>query len=162
MRVLARRDDERAAALRTRGASTVIGDLHDRSTIVPAVDGVAAVYFTYPIDTGVVSAAANLASALVESGQRPHVVVMSMAASSHASPSRLRQAQAVAEELLMWAGLNPTILRVGALFHENVLLLHVLHAQSIFDHGVISNSFGSARVPGSLRQTPANSRCSSC
>lgn len=144
VRVLAHSDDERAAALRTRGASTMIGDLHDRSTIVPAVDGVAAVYFTYPVDAGVISAAANFASALAESGQRPHVVVMSMAASSHASPSRLGQAQVVAEELLMWAGLNPTILRVGALFHENVLLLH---AQSICDHGVISNSFGSARVP---------------
>jgi len=144
VRVLARSNDERAAVPRTRGASTVIGDLHDRSTTVPAVDGVAAVYFTHPIDAGVISAAANFASALGESGQRPHVVVMSMAASPHASRGRLGQARVVAEELLMSAGLNPTILSVGALFHENVLLLH---AQSICDHGVISNSFGSARVP---------------
>ena len=144
VRVLTRTDDDRAAALRERGASTVIGDLHDRNTLLPAVDDVAAVYFTYPVAAGVVPAAANLASVLVESGLRPHLVVMSMAPSSHDHPSRLGQAQAVAEEILTWAGLNPTILRVAALFHENVV---ALHAQSIRDHGVITNSFGTGKPP---------------
>jgi uncharacterized protein YbjT (DUF2867 family) len=144
VRVLIRSDDQRAAALRERGASTVIGDLHDRSTLVAAVDGVVAVYFTYPIAAGVIPAAANMASVLIESALRPHVVVMSMAPSSHYSPSLLGQAQAVAEEIFSWAGLNPTILRVAALFYENVLLLH---GQSIREHGVITNSFGDARAP---------------
>jgi uncharacterized protein YbjT (DUF2867 family) len=144
VRVLTRTDDDRAAALRERGASTVIGDLHDRKTLRPAVDDVAAVYFTYPIAAGVVPAAANLASVVVESGLRPHLVVMSMAPSSHDHPSRLGQAQAVAEEILSWAGLNPTILRVAALFHENVV---ALHGQSIRDQGVITNSFGAGKPP---------------
>jgi uncharacterized protein YbjT (DUF2867 family) len=81
---------------------------------------------------------------LVESGQRPHVVVMSMATSSHSHPSRLGRDRAVAEEIFAWAGLNPTILRVAALFHENVL---ILHAESIRNDAVIANSFGSAKVP---------------
>jgi uncharacterized protein YbjT (DUF2867 family) len=147
VRVLARTDGERVDALRQRGAEPVFGDLHDRSTLCAAIQGEAplsAVYFTYPIAAGVIPAAANLASALVESGQRPHVVVMSMAASSHDHPSKLGGAQAVAEEIFTWAGLNPTILRVAALFHENML---ILHAESIRNDRVIANSFGSARVP---------------
>jgi uncharacterized protein YbjT (DUF2867 family) len=144
VRVLTRADDERAEALRRKGAATVIGDLHARSTLQAAVDGVSAVYFTYPIAPGVIPAAANLASVLVELGQRPHVVVMSMAVSSHDHPSALGRAQAIAEEILIWAGLNPTVLRVAALFHENVL---ILHSESIRQHGVITNSFGAGRTP---------------
>ena len=144
VRVLARNDDARTDELRERGAHTIFGDLHDRNTLRAAVAGVSAVYFAYPIATGVVAATANLASMLVESGQRPHVVVMSMAVASHTSPSRLGQAQAVAEEILAWARLNPTILRVGALFYENVL---VLHGGSIREHGLIASSFGAARAP---------------
>lgn len=144
VRVLTRTDNERADALRHKGASTVIGDLHDRSTLPAAVDGVSAVYFTYPIAPGVIPAAANLASVLVELGHRPHVVVMSMAVSSHDHPSALGRAQAVAEEILIWASLNPTVLRVAGLFHENVL---ILHRESIRKHAVITNSFGTGRAP---------------
>jgi uncharacterized protein YbjT (DUF2867 family) len=144
VRVLARADDERTAALRERGATVVIGDLHDRNTLHAAVDGVAAIYLAYPIAAGIVSAAANIASVLVEADQSPHVVVMSMAVSSHQSPSMLGQAQAVAEEVLMWAGLNPTILRIAALFHEDVV---ILHGRSIRQQSIIANSFGDARAP---------------
>jgi uncharacterized protein YbjT (DUF2867 family) len=144
VRVLTRTNNERVDALRHKGASVVIGDLHDRSTLPAAVNGVSAVYFTYPIAPGVIPAAANLASVLVELGQRPHVVVMSMAVSSHDHPSALGRAQAIAEEILIWAGLNPTVLRVAALFHENVL---ILHRESIRQHGVITNSFGAGRAP---------------
>src|ERR1700757_96673 len=147
VRVLIRTDSERVEALRQRGAEPVIGDLHDRSTLSAAIQGEAplsAVYFTYPIAAGVIPAAANLASVLVESGQRPHLVVMSMATSSHTHPTKLGRDRAVAEEIFAWANLNPTILRVAALFHENVL---ILHAESIRDDGVIANSFGSAKVP---------------
>lgn len=144
VRVLVRSDDDRASALRERGARTVVGDLHDRSTLVDAVADTAAVYFAYPIAAGVVPAAANLASVLRETDLRPHVVVMSMAPSAHRSPSKLGQAQVIAEEILIWAGLNPTILRVAALFHENVL---TLHGGQIREKGRIENSFGPGRAP---------------
>ena len=141
---LVRTEDDRADGLRRRGATTVVGDLHDRASLVAAVDGVSAVYFAYPIAAGVIPAAANLASVLVAAGSSAHVVVMSMAVSSLDSPSRLGQAQAVAEEIFIWAGLNPTVLRFGGLFHENVL---VLHSASIRDNGLIANSFGEGPAP---------------
>jgi uncharacterized protein YbjT (DUF2867 family) len=112
VRVLTRTDGKRVDALRRRGAEPVVGDLHDRSTLSAAVQGEAplsAVYFTYPIAAGVIPAAANLASVLVESGQRPHVVVMSMATSSnsHPSKSKLGRDRAVAEGDLRVGGPEP-------------------------------------------------------
>lgn len=144
VRALVRVEDDRAADLRRRGAETVLGDLHDRASLVAAVSGVGAVYFTYPIAAGVLPAAANLASVLVAAESVAHLVVMSMAPSSPDSPSRLGQAQAVAEEIFVWAGLNPTVLRFAGLFHENVLLLH---ETTIRDQGLIANSFGAAPAP---------------
>ncbi|WP_068187490.1 NmrA family NAD(P)-binding protein [Mycobacterium sp. UM_CSW] len=144
VRALVRTDDDRAADLRRRGAATIVGDLHDRASLVGAVQDVSAVYFTYPVAAGVISAAANLSSALVDAGSPAHLVVMSMVVSSVDSPSRLGQAQAVAEELFGWAGLNPTVLRFAALFHENVLLLH---GDTLIRKGLIANSFGAAPAP---------------
>jgi uncharacterized protein YbjT (DUF2867 family) len=144
VRALVRADDERASELRRRGAETVVGDLHDRASLVAAVTGVSAIYFTYPVAAGVIPAAANLASVVRDSGSTPHLVVMSMGVSALDSPSRLGQAQAVAEEVFTWAGLNPTVLRFGGLFHENVL---VLHEATIRENGLIANSFGAGPAP---------------
>lgn len=144
VRALVRTDDERAAELRRRGAVTVLGDLHDRASLVPAAADVAAVYFTYPVAAGAVSAAANLASALRAAAPGAHLVVMSMVVSSVESPSKLGQAQAVAEEVFAWAGLDPTVLRFAGLFHENVLLLH---GATIRSDRLIANSFGDSPAP---------------
>jgi uncharacterized protein YbjT (DUF2867 family) len=144
VRALVHTEDDRASELRRRGATTVVGDLHDRASLVAAVKDVGAVYFTYPVAAGVISAAANLASVLVAAGSNAHLVVMSMAASSLDSPSKLGQAQAVAEEVFVRAGLNPTVLRFGGLFHENVLLLH---EATIRENGLIANSFGEGPAP---------------
>jgi uncharacterized protein YbjT (DUF2867 family) len=144
VRALVRSEDERAVKLRQLGATTVVGDLHDRASLVEAGRDVRAVYFTYPVAAGVVSAAANLASVLAEVSPKAHLVVMSVAVSSVDSPSRLGQAHAVAEEVFTWAGLNPTVLRFGGLFHENVLLLH---GATIRESGLIANSFGEGPAP---------------
>jgi uncharacterized protein YbjT (DUF2867 family) len=144
VRALVRTDDERASKLRRRGAETVVGDLHDRASLVAAVTGVSAIYFTYPVAAGVIPAAANLASVLRDIGSTPHLVVMSMGVSSLDSPSPLGRAQAVAEEVFTWAGLNPTVLRFAGLFHENVLLLH---ETTINEDALIANSFGAGPAP---------------
>ncbi|WP_405136952.1 NmrA family NAD(P)-binding protein [Nocardia sp. NBC_01388] len=144
VRVLLRADDDRAQRLRQDGIGVVIGDLQDRRTLDAAVEGVDAVYFAYPVGPGVVSAAANLAAALRKSDRTPHLVVMSMAASAAESPSGLGRAQWAAEEVFTWAGLEPTVLRIAALFYENILLLH---AAEIRRSGRFANSFGNGKVP---------------
>ena len=60
------------------------------------------------------------------------------------SPSALGRAQWVAEETFTWAGFDPTILRVAALFYENVL---VLHGNEIRETGRFGNSFGTGPAP---------------
>ncbi|PJK20185.1 NmrA family NAD(P)-binding protein [Mycolicibacterium goodii] len=143
VRVLARTPSERTERLAELGAEIAIGDLHDRRTLVPALADVDLAYFTYPIDAGVIPAAANYAAAVREVGRQPRTVVMSMGPSHPENRSDLGRAQWLAEEVMQWAGLDLLILRVAALFHEN---LKVLHSRSIREHGLIRNSFGPQRV----------------
>lgn len=143
VRVLLRTPGERTERLAALGAQIVQGDLHDRRTLVPALADVDLAYFTYPIDAGVLRAAANYAAAVREVGRYPRTVVMSMGPSHPESPSNLGRAQWLAEEILDWAGLDLLVLRVFALFHEN---LNVLHSRSIREQGLIRNSFGAERV----------------
>lgn len=144
VRILVRRLDERVARLEELGAKVIVGDLHDRASLIHALEGIEAAYFTYPINAGIVDAAANFAAAARHLGGHQRVVVMSMAASHPESPSHLGRAQWLAEEVLSWAGLDCLVLRIAALFHEN---LTMLHAGSIRDRDEIRNSFGNAAIP---------------
>ena len=144
VRVLARQRGERTAPLEALGAEIVGGDLHDHRSLVAALAGVEIAYFTYPIADGVVSAAASFAAAAREVGALERVVVMSMGAADPSSPSHLGRAQWLAEEVLRWAGLRCTILRVAAFFYENLLALHAAQVRS---GGPIRNSFAGARIP---------------
>jgi uncharacterized protein YbjT (DUF2867 family) len=144
VRVLSRRESEKTDQLRQLGADVCIGDLHDRRSLVRALDGMNAVYFAYPVNSGIVPAAANLASAIRAGADVPRVVVMSMAPASPDSPSHLGRAQALAEEILTWSGLDPIVLRVAGFFHENV---EVMHGDTIRDAGIIRNNFGEGSVP---------------
>ncbi|GAB5897118.1 NmrA family NAD(P)-binding protein [Mycolicibacterium mageritense] len=143
VRILTRRRSERTERLAALGAEIVVGDLHDRRTLVPALADVDLAYFTYPIDSGVVTAASNYAAAVREVGRSPRTVVMSMGPAHPDSPSNLGRAQWLAEQILDWAGLDLLILRVAALFHENLL---VLHGRSVREHAVIRNSFGLGKI----------------
>ncbi|MCR6484996.1 NmrA family NAD(P)-binding protein [Amycolatopsis sp. OK19-0408] len=143
VRVLARTPGERTEALAGLGAEIVRGDLRDRRSLVPALDGVELAYFTYPIDAGVVGAAANYAAAVREAGGRPRTVVMSMGPAHPRHPSDRGRDQWLAEEVLQWAGLDLLVLRVAAAFHENI---PVLHGRSVGREGVIRNCFGDAEV----------------
>ena len=137
VRALARTDDHRTAALRALGAEVFLGDLHDMRTLAPALAGVEAAYFTYPVAAGIADAAANFAAAARGAGVA-RIVVMSMAVARPDSPSPLGRAQWLAEEVLEWAGLSVIRLRIAALFFENIALLH---GCDIADDGVLRNAF---------------------
>jgi uncharacterized protein YbjT (DUF2867 family) len=137
IRALVRQRDDRAKALEEIGAKVVVGDLRDRRSLIPALEGVVAAYFTYPIAGGIVDAAANFASAARAVGLK-RLVVMSMGPANPDSPSHLGRAQWLAEELLEWSGLSCIDLRIAALFFEN---LELLHREDILRDGVIRNSF---------------------
>ncbi|MFT3775991.1 MAG: NAD(P)H-binding protein [Minicystis sp.] len=144
VRLLVRRRDARSAAFEADGFDVRVGDLRDPASLRPALEGVDQVTFSFPVDAGIVEAAAGLGSALRRSAPSARVVVLSMIVASEASPSHLGRAQWLAEEVLAWAGVERRILRVAALFYENIVLLH---GPSIREHGVIRNCFGDARMP---------------
>jgi len=143
VRILTRSINERTDALATLGAEVAIGDLHDRRTLLPALADVDLAYFTYPIDEGVVQAAANYAAAVRETGSAIRTVVMSMAPAHPAHPSDLGRDQWLAEEVMAWAGLDVLVLRIAAIFHENIV---TLHGDSIRRHDFLRNSFGDRPV----------------
>jgi uncharacterized protein YbjT (DUF2867 family) len=137
VRALVRERDDRVKALEEIGAKVVVGDLRDRRSLIPALEGTVTGYFTYPIAGGIVDAAANFASAARAAGLK-RLVVMSMAPAHPDSPSDLGRAQWLAEELLEWSRLSCIHLRVAALFFEN---LELLHGEDILGDGAIRNSF---------------------
>jgi uncharacterized protein YbjT (DUF2867 family) len=139
VRALVRRLDERSEQVAALGAELVVGDLTDYRTLTPALDGVSAAYFTYPVDAGIVPAAAHYAQAAREVGGAFRTVVMSMGPATQRHPSHLGRSQWLAEQTLQWAGLDVTILRMAAMFHEN---LPLLFAQSVRDESMIRNCFG--------------------
>jgi uncharacterized protein YbjT (DUF2867 family) len=139
VRVLARTLSQRTDRLIKLGAEVVIGDLNNRHSLLPALANVDLAYFTYPVAAGVVSAAATYAAAVRQVGRFPRTVVMSMGPAQPDHPSELGKAQWLAEQVLDWAGLDLQILRVTALFHENLL---VLHSRSIREQRAFRNSFG--------------------
>jgi uncharacterized protein YbjT (DUF2867 family) len=75
IRAMTRRKD--ALVRQLPGAEIVVADLHDRRALIPALAGTDVAYFTYPIASGIVDAAANFASAARASGLK-RLVVMSM------------------------------------------------------------------------------------
>jgi uncharacterized protein YbjT (DUF2867 family) len=143
VRILARTLSERTDALTELGAEVVTGDLHDRRSLVAALNDVDLAYFTYPVEAGVVGAAANYTAAVREAGRAIRTVVMSMGPAHPRHPSDLGRAQWLAEEVMTWGGLDVLILRVGATFHQNLI---ALHGDSIRRENLLRNSFGAGQV----------------
>jgi uncharacterized protein YbjT (DUF2867 family) len=142
VRALVRSDDERAQRLRESGVQTLVGDAHDRRTLLPALDGASSVYVAYPVAAGIVDALANVASAIHELGSSPYVVIMGSGAADPNSPSGIARAHALSEELLLHLGVNFTAVRGSAFFYENFLLFH---SGAIRETGEFANSFGDSR-----------------
>jgi uncharacterized protein YbjT (DUF2867 family) len=143
VRILARTLSDRTEALARLGVEVSIGDLHDRRSLIPALADVDLAYFTYPVDAGIVGAAANFSAAVRETGRSIRTVVMSMGPAHPLHPSDLGRDQWLAEEVMAWAGIDLLVLRVGATFHENII---ALHGDSIRRHSVVRNSFGDSPV----------------
>jgi len=142
VRALVRSDDDRAQRLREAGVQTLLGDLHDRRTLAPALDGAESVYVAYPVAAGVATALANVASVIRELDSSPHMVINSHGTGDLNSPSGISREFALGEELMLDLGVNVTVLRIGAFFYENVLLAH---SGASRETGVFANGFGDAR-----------------
>jgi NAD(P)H dehydrogenase (quinone) len=138
VRAMVRRFDERSEELRGLGIEVVIGDFADYTSILAALDGIEAAYFTYPVSAGIAEAAGLFAAAGHQQGLQ-RVVDLSLDAAFPDSLSPLGRAHWVAERIFEWAGYAGAHLRVAAFFMENLLSLH---GSQIRELGQIRNSFG--------------------
>ena len=63
MRAFVHRLDDRSDRLRTLGAEVVDGDLRDFRSVAAAMGGIRRAYFAYPVQEGLLDAAATFAAA---------------------------------------------------------------------------------------------------
>jgi len=149
VRVLARRDDERAAELRTLGVEVVLGDLTRPETVAAALDGVRRMYFGMTVSPDYLLAATVVATVAREYGRLDGLVDMSqmtvsqMTATSTAE-SHQQRLHWLSEQVLNWSGLPVVHVRPTS-FLDNPLFT-TLAARSIRANGTIALPFGTGRT----------------
>jgi NAD(P)H dehydrogenase (quinone) len=102
--------DARAQALADLGAEVVEGDLLDINTVRPAMEGVDAAYFVWPVQPGLIHATVNFAQAAKEAGVGT-VINLSQRSANRWSTSDSCRDSFIAEEVLNWSGVNVVHLR---------------------------------------------------
>ncbi|GEC02464.1 NAD(P)-dependent oxidoreductase [Streptomyces spinoverrucosus] len=149
VRVMVRRDDERAAELRGLGGEVVLGDLTRPESVAAALEGVGRMYFAMPVSPDHLLAATVVASVAREHGDLDALVGMSqmtvsqMTATSTAE-SRQQRLHWLAEQVLNWSGLPVVHIRPTS-FLDNPLFT-VLPARTIRESGTIALPFGTGRT----------------
>jgi NAD(P)H dehydrogenase (quinone) len=110
VRALVHSVDERAKALVELGAEVIEGDLLDINTIRPAMEGVHAAYFVWPVQPGLIHAIVNFAQAAKEAGVRT-IINLSQRSANRWSTSDSCRDSFIAEQVFNWSGLDVIHLR---------------------------------------------------
>jgi NAD(P)H dehydrogenase (quinone) len=110
VRAMVHRRDARAEALEAAGAEVAIGDLLEIDTIRAAMNGVAAAYFVWPVQPGLINATVNFAQAAKEA-RVPIIVNLSQRSARRESKSHSCRDSYIAEQVFNWSGLAVVHLR---------------------------------------------------
>jgi uncharacterized protein YbjT (DUF2867 family) len=121
VRAFVHRLDDRSARLRALGAEVVQGDFLDVTSVQRAVQGVASVYFAYPVQEGLLDAAAIMAFAARAAGVGRLVNMVMLQSSADAPTPRMRQ-NYLSEQVFNWAEVGAVHVR-ATVFYENVRAL---------------------------------------
>ena len=126
VRAMVRRDDERAAALRTAGAEVVVGDLLEPAGVYRAVSGCRRVYFGMSVSAAYLEAAVIMAAVVKEVGVNALVNMSQMTVSQmsiqNTTPSHQQRQHWLSEQALAWSGLPVVTIR-PTMFLESFLQL---------------------------------------
>ncbi|SDJ63977.1 NAD(P)H-binding [Bradyrhizobium sp. Rc2d] len=133
VRALIHKEDERSAKLSAAGAEIVVGDLLNLEEVRSALDGIAAAYFVFPIQPGLIEATVYFAQAAKEAGIGA-VVNMSQISARRESESHAARDHWIAERVFDWSGVPVTHLR-PTFFAE--WLLYPGNRNAIVERGVI-------------------------
>ncbi|MER7678453.1 NmrA family NAD(P)-binding protein [Streptomyces sp. NPDC096934] len=149
VRVLVRRDDERADGLRALGAEVVVGDLTRPETVAAALEGVKRMYFAMPVSpdhllaTTVVATVARACAELDALVDMSQMTVSQMTATS-TGESNQQRLHWLGEQVLNWSGLPVVHIRPTS-FLDNPLFT-ALPARTIRENGTIVLPFGTGRT----------------
>jgi NAD(P)H dehydrogenase (quinone) len=146
VRAMVRREDDRAAALRTAGAEVVVGDLLEPADVYRIVNGCRRVYFGMSVSTGYLEATVTMAAVAREVGVDAFVNISQMTVSQmsiqNSTPSPQQRQHWLSEQVLAWSGLPVVTIR-PTMFLESFL---PLTAQSVRDQGRIELPFGRGKT----------------
>jgi NAD(P)H dehydrogenase (quinone) len=141
VRALVHKEDERAEALRGKGAEVVIGELLDHDDAIRAAAGTSAAYFCYPVRPGIIPATAYFADAAKRAGLKV-VVNMSQISAREDSNSHAARDHWIAERIFDWSGV-PTVHLRPTFFSQ--WLLYLFARTTIVEQGVIDLPYGDGR-----------------
>jgi NAD(P)H dehydrogenase (quinone) len=146
VRAMVRRDDERAAALRTAGAEVVVGDLLEPADVYRAVSGCRRVYFGMSVSAAYLEAAVIMAAVVKEVGVNALVNMSQMTVSQmsiqNTTPSHQQRQHWLSEQALAWSGLPVVTIR-PTMFLETFILLA---GPSVRERGRIELPFGRGKT----------------
>jgi NAD(P)H dehydrogenase (quinone) len=115
VRAMVRREDDRAAALRTAGAEVVVGDLLEPADVFRVVKGCQRVYFSMSVSPGYLEAALIMAAVAREVGVNALVNMSQMTVSQmsiqNTTPSHQQRQHWLSEQALAWSGVPLVTIR---------------------------------------------------
>src|SRR5512144_2978807 len=122
VRAMVRREDERAQALRDKGAEVVVGDLLDLDSMHRAIDGCETMYFGLSVSEDYLAATVNTAAVAKHHGVKAFINMTQMTLAQmsiiQTTASPQHKLQWLAEQALNWSGLpvvhvRPTVFLEG-------------------------------------------------
>src|SRR5258707_13411761 len=146
VRAMVRREDDRAAALRTAGAEVVVGDLLEPADVYRVVSGCGRVYFGMSVSPGYLEATVTMAAVAREVGVKALVNMSQMTVSQmsiqNTTPSPQQRQHWLSEQALAWSGLPVVTIR-PTMFMESFFQLA---NPSIRDRDRIELPFGRGKT----------------
>src|ERR1700722_11303959 len=119
VRAFVHRLDERSDRLRALGADVVEGDLRDFRSVADALDGIRQAYFTYPVQEGLLEAAATFAAAARLAGVEQVVNLSQWLQPTGEQPTPHQARHWLVEQIFDWADVGAVHLD-ATVFYENL------------------------------------------
>ena len=138
VRAFVHRLDDRSDRLRTLGAEVVDGDLRDFRSVAAAMGGIRRAYFAYPVQEGLLDAAATFAAAARSAGLEQVVNLSQWLQEGGEQPTPHQARHWLVEQIFDWSGVGAVHLD-ATVFYENLRTWAML---SLARAGVIALPWG--------------------
>jgi uncharacterized protein YbjT (DUF2867 family) len=147
VRAMVRTEDDRAQALRDRGAEVVVGDLLDLDAMHRAIAGCETMYFGLSVSEAYLAATVNAAAVAKHHGVKAFINMSQMTLAqmsiTHTTASPQHKLHWLAEQALNWSGL-PVVHVRPTVFLEGFFLLFT--AESVRESNQIRLPFGEGKT----------------